>query len=517
MPATGVRDGFGLRREAVDPDSGDPVDVLAFAPALVAMPAFAPALGERVARLAAARHASYARVRRLDRPAPDALELVSDHVAGWRLSQVLALAAARNVPLDISAALNLLRQLIPAVALFARHQRDLAIGCLAPERLILTPQGRLVIAEYVLGSVVEKLQFSRDRLWRELRVVVPAAQGGVRVTPRADVLGMGVVALALFLGRPLTDDEVPGAVPTLVERLTETSGGLVQPLAPALRNWLGRALQLDQRTALASPQEAQVAFEEVLASERGYVTTPALLEAFVARIAEAAAGPAAPAPAAPPDAPSAPARAAPTPPPAPPLVREPGSPAEVAVAPAPEVEGVRVRVPGLRGPIGALGGLVVLQALVIAFLLTREPAPLAGNGELVVESRPPAARVRIDGEDRGVTPLTVRLAPGTHVLEVRSGTAEPRVIPLTIRAGVQTAQYVELAGVAETGTLEIRSEPSAAQVSVNGQPRGTTPLILTDLPPGDHDVVVAANGREVRRTVRVEAGRSAELVVPIRR
>jgi hypothetical protein len=43
-----------------------------------------------------------------------------------------------------------------------------------------------------------------------------------------------------------------------------------------------------------------------------------------------------------------------------------------------------------------------------------------------------------------VTPVSVRLAPGTYTLKVQVGNAEPRVIVVQIRAGVQTAQYLEL-------------------------------------------------------------------------
>jgi hypothetical protein len=87
-----------------------------------------------------------------------------------------------------------------------------------------------------------------------------------------------------------------------------------------------------------------------------------------------------------------------------------------------------------------------LQAGVIAWYWSRPAAagPSAGEGELVVTSRPEAAQVIVDGSARGVTPLTVTLSAGAHVVEVRAGKGEPRVIPLMIRANVQTAQYVEL-------------------------------------------------------------------------
>jgi hypothetical protein len=52
--------------------------------------------------------------------------------------------------------------------------------------------------------------------------------------------------------------------------------------------------------------------------------------------------------------------------------------------------------------------------------------------------------VTLDDDDLGVTPVTVKLAPGTYTLKVQSGTGAPRVIVVQIRPGVQTAQYLEL-------------------------------------------------------------------------
>ena len=160
----------------------------------------------------------------------------------------------------------------------------------------------------------------------------------------------------------------------------------------------------------------------------------------------------------------------------------------------------------------------IIQSGVVLWLWNRNPgAPRAGEGELVVQSRPVAARVSVDGEERGVTPLTLTLPSGAHVLEVQSGKSEPRVIPLIIRPGVQTAQYIELQNVAMTGGLDIRSDPPGARVTIDGQKRGTTPVSIRDLAPGDRRVVLEGGGRKVTQTVRIDAGITAQLVVPLPR
>src|SRR5262249_61352568 len=127
------------------------------------------ALRERAPRPANFRHAYYARVRRIDRH-PSGLAIVSDHVEGVRLSDMLRVSEERSLHLDLNAALCLLRQLVPSVALLHENARDVAHGLLAPERLIVTPRARLVVVEHVLGSAGDPVPFNRERAWQERRV-----------------------------------------------------------------------------------------------------------------------------------------------------------------------------------------------------------------------------------------------------------------------------------------------------------------------------------------------------------
>src|SRR4029079_9983392 len=126
-----------------------------------------------------------------------------------RLSDMLRVAHERNLQIDLNAALCLLRQVVPSIAMLHENARDVAHGLLAPERLIVTPRARVIVVEHVMGSAVEQLQFTRDRLWQDLRVAVPMSAGPARFDHRADVTALGLVALALVLGRPIAADEYP--------------------------------------------------------------------------------------------------------------------------------------------------------------------------------------------------------------------------------------------------------------------------------------------------------------------
>jgi hypothetical protein len=279
-------DGLGERVVAADGATGELLQILRIRPALTAVPSFEFALRERAARLANFRHAYYARVRRIDRvqiPGPG-LSIVSDHVEGTRLSDILRVAHERNLQLDINAALCLIRQLVPAVALLHENAREVAHGLIAPERLVVTPHARLVIVEHVLSAAVEQLQFSRERLWQEFRIAMPPSAGMPRFDHRADVTGVGMVALALVLGRPVHQAEFPNHLPTLLNDACErTALGEEQPLSAPLRDWLARALQLDTRRAFASAPEALAALEDIVADDSMYVAAPVALETFLSR------------------------------------------------------------------------------------------------------------------------------------------------------------------------------------------------------------------------------------------
>jgi len=60
------------------------------------------------------------------------------------------------------------------------------------------------------------------------------------------------------------------------------------------------------------------------------------------------------------------------------------------------------------------------------------------------------------------------------------------------------------AAARKTGTLNVSSTPTA-QVILDGKARGVTPLTLSDVAPGRHEVVLRSQDGTVRRTVTVAA------------
>jgi PEGA domain len=276
-------DGLGERHRILDRARNEPVEILCLRSELTAVPSFEFSLRERVSHLSTFRHACYARVRSVERLKNSAstLALVSDVTPGTRLSEILAFAEKSEVTLDIDAALCLLRQLVPAVAMLHENASEIAHGAIAAERIIVTPGARIIVVEHVMGSAIAELKYSSDQYWKELRIAVPGS-AQPRFDHRSDVSQIAVVALSLILGRPMLDDETPGRLGDVVASSWANSarGGL-EPLPAGLRAWLVRALQLDPRNLFDSAVDAQEELERVL-GESDYLAAPATLEAFLA-------------------------------------------------------------------------------------------------------------------------------------------------------------------------------------------------------------------------------------------
>ena len=608
---------------------------------LTGVPSFEFALRERLSHLAAFSHACYNRVRSVERLKDPAstLALVSDVPVGTRLSEILRFAEAADVTLDIDAALCLLRQLVPALAMLHENMPDIAHGAIGAERLIVTPNARLLVVEHVLGSALEQLRFSQERYWRELRIAVPRSAGMPRFDHRADVTQLGVVALSLILGRRLHDDEGPARMGDLVSSAWAVSarGGL-EPLPAGLRAWMMCALQLDPRNSFESAIDAQEELERVL-GESDYLAAPATLEAFLERYRAAAepeaeevepeptrpihlhapeplreadpeptsilghaainqpivtppivsqpaasraavrpviihdpdisieltpiamptppvaavrppssvrvpvaartspaptASMPAPAPApaptpAPAPAPAAVRTAAPVfaAPPAPMAASEPPTPPAARKDPAefaapldlsPEID-EETNAPGTRKRWQWAAAAVALVALagagIPAVRRLVAPAPAINDGTLVMSTNPPGAKLFVDGVERGVTPLTVALKAGPHALELR-GDGPSRAMPITMTAGAQVTQYIELPKTVSTaGQLQVRTEPSGAKVTVDGVARGISPVTIADLTPGEHAIGLESDRGSVKQIVVIEAGITASLMVPL--
>src|SRR4051812_23555894 len=168
-----------------------------------------------------------------------------------------------------------------------------------------------------------------------------------------------------------------------------------------------------------------------------------------------------------------------------------------------------------------IASIAVLSAAA-AFLAVRAwfvPASSAavGSAALTVQTQPDSADVVIDDEPRGKTPLTIRVAAGSHRMAIRAAGVE-RTLQLNVAAGAQLSQYFDLsAGTGGSGRLSIETDPPGARVSIDGQTRGVSPLVVDDLAPAEHLVSVASDIGSAQRSVTVAGGVAQQLLFSLPR
>jgi len=563
------KDGLGTRYRRDGSDG--PLDVLVLRDTLASIPSFEFLIRERINRLAHVRSESFAQVLDLEH-VPDGakLAIVSKAVPGVRLSRMLAVAEQNLLPLDIDSALYLVQQLLGAMSELHGDAPDACHGTLAAERVVVTPDGNLVIVEHVLGAALGQLRHSPERYWKELRIALPIAVTAPLLDRRADVAQVGMIALALVLGRPITDDEYPEKISALANG-TYGLGGSFEAIPDWLRSWLTQALSLEPTRWFASCVEAREAFEVGLKAA-GIAPTAEKLDAFPREYGLVE--PSRPTPVSGPTlVTTPPPSAAPAPAPAKPAA------ASISSAPAPSVFSVQDKTPKpastptrIAEPAPSLGSAFasesprlatassrssrdeeaetppprpahwaaaaresasnrprMIAAAVVVVALTSggvfaarryfsAPATVVPTtGTVVVNTDPAGAAVVIDGEAHGATPVTATLKAGPHTIELSTKEGVRRTMTVNVTANQQLSQFIEMPkAAAGTGDLQVRTDPPGAKVVVDGQNRGTSPVTVKELAPGSHVVVLQNDLGSVNEDVTIQPGATASLVVPLK-
>ncbi len=134
--------------------------------------------------------------------------------------------------------------------------------------------------------------------------------------------------------------------------------------------------------------------------------------------------------------------------------------------------------------------------------------------EVVIESDPAGAVVRVDGRGLGVTPLTVDLEPGHHRIELTHSYFPPEVLTLDVSRGDRVHRSVTFHS--GTGKLSLLSNPRGAWVELDGRRlEGVTPMTV-EAPTGPVTVRMGLTERRPQeKTVIVLADQTLEVNLPL--
>jgi hypothetical protein len=544
VPRILFEDGIGQRR-AVNGADGQPLSLLIVDEELTREPAFETAMRARIEQLATFRHPSFARIRGLAHlpRVPSRLALASDDVEGKRLAELLTLAEQRLIPLEIDGALCLVRQLVPSIAALHACGSDAAHGLLSPERLIVSNDGQLIVVEHVLSSALEQLQCSRERYWKQYRVATPLGGGAPHLNQRADVTQLGVIALALILGRPLADDDYPQRIAEIVGGVRAISATGAEPLPSGLDVWLRRALQLDPQRSFTTAIEARDELEQLLGPVS--LRERHSLQSFLAQcqgngpvLHKVLAAVRLPGAAAedtvhlerPLRGRQANLKGVPHP------TTSVDAPAEDAASDAPTPDLTPEPTPWWqrKSVVAAAAATLIIAVSGVSFGAARfvaAPAP----STLAITATPAGATVMIDGVRQGAAPVTLQLTPGSHTLTVLApdasatdtvaapalASAPPDGGARALDAGASIPDRAAsegrpavpgepTAGAPLAGWVSVAA-PAVLQIFENGRLLGSTRTDRIMLPVGRHELefVEESLGYRSSRVVQITPGNTA--------
>jgi hypothetical protein len=573
----GFDDGLG-QRVVTRLSPSEAFEALRLVDPLGADPRCAPALTAGIAAVAGFAHPAFQPPPALDAPQSSGgrAVIVSAYTPGRRLSDILRDAESAERPIETSLALYLLQALLGALKALHAHGHGVFHGAIGPERVMVTPDLRVLVLDHALGPMLAALAGDDPReTWQRYGIAVPAPGPHPPLSPLTDQFQIALVGLALLLGRRLRSYEFPGEVPSLLASATEIDlTGQPIPLDPLLREWFARALLVSENGPYPDLEAAEADFALLLSDESGHVAAPLGLrvvpEPLVPLLARAAqsgilgGNPIETAEVQLPPTLGKPAAAPPDPPQPPGSTREPAAvlafappddhrtpvpvtqpvieghaPDPVAASssllhlasaletrkgapaldppplPEPPPEGWLERARASGWPLHVLVVAATIGILMTAGVVAGAHYLLIGRrpARLAVESVPPGATVSRDGQEIGKTPLEIELPRGGHYLHVQ-GRHSSQTLSLVLRAGEHRRERVELPEAGTPGTLVVLTEPPGADVSIDGEARGDAPLTVSVVP-GRHVVSARNEVARIEREISMEAGGKVELALPV--
>ena len=268
ISSSGHVDGLGRRLLAIDRETGAMMERLRLRPELSA---FESALRHRVDELAHFEDERFARPFAVERDSESGdLGVLSEFVAGSRMSDLLETAQEAGLVPGVDVALGFLLEALPALSTFHATTAG-PHGLVDPTRMVITPAGQIVFLDCSFAAVIERLGLSRRRLWTELGFASPPPSSGpVRHDIVADISQAALSAVMLVLGRRLGEDEYPDALPALLIEVVDVAQIRGSHLfASGLQRFLQRSLPLPGRRPFGTAIEALEEVRQLLRREIG--------------------------------------------------------------------------------------------------------------------------------------------------------------------------------------------------------------------------------------------------------
>jgi hypothetical protein len=121
--------------------------------------------------------------------------------------------------------------------------------------------------------------------------------------------------------------------------------------------------------------------------------------------------------------------------------------------------------------------------------------PPVNYGSIYVQSSPSGANIYFNGNYRGTAPLTINeVWPGSDTITAEMSGYSSYKTTITVYAGQQSTVYCSLTPIVTTGALYVLSDPTNANVYLDGAYKGRTPVTLNNLAADTHTLEIDISG-----------------------
>jgi len=112
--------------------------------------------------------------------------------------------------------------------------------------------------------------------------------------------------------------------------------------------------------------------------------------------------------------------------------------------------------------------------------------------QLTIKSNIQGAKVYIDGTYKGHAPVTLRaLSPGRHTVKLTTPGQKDKIKTVTLKAGKKEELTINFQVF---GSISVTSDPLSATVYLDGKTIGVSPILISKVPKGEHEVTLYKPG-----------------------